>query len=342
MPFRRRIIRLIHVSGLIALFSVAGLAQENLGGRSGVELPRQNDDATNKGSIRGRVVTPGEKFVPENLKVSLLTFRGVQSVVFTDARGGFDFTDLPPGNYEVQVETNGVEYQVVNQNVQVFKGTPAVITVTLADKTTMAAARVGTISVAELGADVPKAARREFEAANKAAENNKTQEAITHFRQAIAIYPAFVMAHNNLGAQLLAQGKLGEAAEELRKAVELDQKAFNPKLNLGIVLVEQQRFFEAALILDQAIALNPDSPAAQLYVGMARLKLENLDEAEKHLKAAYTLGGRSYSMALFHLGELYINKGDREAALKSLQAYVRESPSGSNAAQAQKLIATLH
>src|SRR2546430_8974589 len=144
MPFRRRIIRLLHVSGLIALFSVAGLAQENLGGRSGVELPRQNDDATNKGSIRGRVVTPGEKFVPENLKVSLLTFRGVQSVVFTDARGGFDFTDLPPGNSEFQAETNGVEYQAVTQNVQVFKGPPALIPVTLAEKTTGAAARVGT------------------------------------------------------------------------------------------------------------------------------------------------------------------------------------------------------
>jgi tetratricopeptide (TPR) repeat protein len=342
MCCRQRINKLIQVSSLVALFTASGLAQENMGGRTGVELPRQNDDATNRGSIRGRVVLPGDRFAPENLKVSLLSVRGVQAVVFTDARGGFDFTDLPPGNYEVQVETSGAEYQVVNQNVQVFRGMPAVITVAIAEKTTATAARAGTVSVAELGADIPKAARREFEAGNKAVENKKTQEAIVHFRQAVAIYPTFVMAHNNLGAQLLAQGKLDEAAEELRKAVELDQKAFNPKLNLGIVLVEQERFFEATLILDQAIALNPDSPAAQLYVGVARLKLENLDEAEKHLKAAYTLGGSSYSMALFHLGELYMNKGDREAALKSFQAYLRESPSASNAAIAQKLIATLH
>jgi len=60
------------------------------------------------------------------------------------------------------------------------------------------------------------------------------------------------------------------------------------------------------------------------------------------LKAAYTLGGAGYSMALFHLGKLYLNKGDRQAALKSFQAYLHDSPSASNAAEVQKLIAMLH
>src|SRR5207237_747868 len=187
----------------------------------------------------------------------------------------------------------------------------------------------------------PKAAKREFELANKDADNHKFEESIAHFRKAIAIYPGFVMARNNLGAQLLALGKLDEAAEELQKAIELDQKAFNPKLNLGMVLVEQQKFVEAKLMLDQAMALNSGSPAAQLYDGIALLRLDILDEAEKHLKAAYDLGGASYSLALFHLGELYMNKGDREAALKAFQAYLHDSPSATNAAEVQKLIAML-
>ena len=288
------------------------------------------------------MVNPGGRFVSENIKVSLVTYRGVLAVTFTDARGGFDFTDLTPGNYEVQVETSGLEYQIVNQNVQVFKGMPSVITVPLNDKNSSTATRAGSVSVAELSADVPKAAKKEFEAANKAAANNRSDEAIAHLRKAIEIYPGFVMARNNLGAQLLGQGKLDDAAEELQKAIELDQKAFNPKLNLGIVLVEQQRFIEAAIILDQALALNSESPSAQLYAGVARLRLENLDLAEKHLKAAYALGGVGYSMALFHLGELYMNKGDRQAALKSFQAYLHDSPSASNAAQVQKMIAMLH
>lgn len=341
MSFSHKLCCLIQTLSVIALLSINGLSQENMGGRTGVELPRQTDDPTNKGSIRGRVLLPTGKFAPENLKVSLLTYRGVESVGFTDARGGFDFQNLTPGTYEVQVETMGLEYQVVNQRVQVFKGMPAVITVTLPDKPAGAVTKAETVSLNELGADVPKDARKEFEAAKKAAENNKREEAVEHLRRAIAIYPGFVMARNNLGVQLMALGKLDEAAEELRKTVELDQKAFNPRLNLGIVLVEQERYFEATLILDQATALNPNSPAVQLYLGIAKLKLENLDEAEKHLKAAYTLGGSPYSIALFHLGELYISKGEREAAFRSLDAYLRESPSGANAAQARKLLATL-
>ena len=333
---------LSRVLGLIALLSVAGAAQENLGGRTGVELPRQNDDSTNRGSIRGRVLLPNGRPAPENLKVSLLTFRGLQSQSFTDARGGFDFGDLTPGSYEVQVETSGVEYQVVSENVRVFRGMPTVVTISLGESAGEASvSKAGVISVSELGSDVPKAARKEFELGNKAVENKKADEAIGHFRSAVALYPAFVMAHNNLGVQLLGEGKLDEAAEELKKAIELDQKAFNPKLNLGIVLVEQERFFEATLILEQAIALGPNSASAHLHLGMARLKLENLEDAETHLKAAYALGGSSYSIALFHLGELYMKKGDREAALKSFKEYLRASPTAPNAAQAQKYVAVL-
>src|SRR2546425_2151425 len=110
MLCRCRLNSLIQVFGLIALFSAAGVAQEITGGRSGVELPRQVDDSTNKGSIHGRVVNPGGRAVGENIKVSLVTYRGVQAVTFTDGRGGFVFTDLIPGNYEVQVETSGLEY----------------------------------------------------------------------------------------------------------------------------------------------------------------------------------------------------------------------------------------
>ena len=330
------------VLGLIALLSVAGAAQENLGGRTGVELPRQNDDSTNRGSIRGRVLLPNGRPAPENLKVSLLTFRGLQSQGFTDARGGFDFGDLTPGAYELQVETSGVEYQVVSENVRVFRGMPTVVTISLGESVAAGSvSKAGVVSVSELGSDVPKSARKEFELGNKAVENKKTDEAIGHFRKAIALYPGFVMAHNNLGAQLIGEGKLDEAADELKKAIELDQKAFNPKLNLGIVLVEQERFFEGALILDQAIALRPDSASAQLYLGIARLKLENLEAAETHLKAAYALGGSSYSRALFHLGELYMKRGDREAALKAFKEYLRATPSAPNAAQAQKYIAVL-
>ena len=285
---------------------------------------------------------PGGAFVGESVKVSLLTLRGTETTIYSDSQGWFEFPGLVPGNYEVQVETAGVEYEVINQAVQVFRGAPSIITVSLRTKnaeTKRAAAP--SISVREFGADVPKNARKEFQLASKAAQENRGDEAIQHLRNAISIYPDFVMARSDLGAQLLAQGKLEEASEELRAAIRIDDKAFNPKLNLGIVLVQQHEFAEAAETLDRALTLNSESPAARLYDGMAQMGLGNLDEAEKQFRAAYTIGGSSYSLALFHLGQVYMNKGEREQALRAFESYLHDSPGAANADQVRKMIAML-
>ncbi|MEP6817899.1 MAG: tetratricopeptide repeat protein [bacterium] len=320
----------------------AGQTSDTPDGGPRIETGRIAADKTSKGSVRGRVVMPGGRFVSQSLKVTLLTVSGPQGMAFTDSQGWFEFLDLLPGNYEVQAETLGTDFQVVNQNVQVFRGAPSIITITLADPHSSSRRSASpSISVGEL-VDVPKSARKEFELASKAAQENKTEQAIAHLRKAISIYPGFVMARNDLGAQLLAQGKLEEAAEELRQAILLDEKAFNPRLNLGIVLVEQQRFAEAAEVLERAVSLNPESAAGRLYSGEAQMAVGNLDNAEKDLKASYSLGGSSYSMALFYLGQLYMNKGDRELALRSFENYLREVPNAANADQVRKLIAMLH
>jgi outer membrane protein assembly factor BamD (BamD/ComL family) len=59
------------------------------------------------------------------------------------------------------------------------------------------------------------------------------------------------------------------------------------------------------------------------------------------LNAAYDLGGNAYSVALLHLGKLYLKKGERELARKSFESYLRESPNAPDAAQIAKLIGTL-
>jgi len=287
-------------------------------------------------------VLPDGSFISQSLRVTLLTVNGTEGFAFTDSQGRFEFLDLAPGNYEVQAETIGTDFQVVSQTVQVFRGAPSIISITLGN-TSPSSKRSGSpsISVGEL-ADVPKGARKEFELASKAEQENKTEQAITHLRKAISIYPGFVMARSDLGAQLLAQGKLDEAVEELRSAILLDAKAFNPRLNLGIVLVEQHKFAEAAEVLERAVSLNPQSAAGRLYSGEAQLAVGNLEDAEKDLKASYSLGGSSFSMALFYLGQLYMNKGDRENALRSFELYLREVPNAANADQVRKLIAMLH
>jgi tetratricopeptide (TPR) repeat protein len=331
------------VKAHLLLFIILGLSAS-----ASAQTPRptqpSGEDRTTKGSIRGRVVLPGSSLISESVKVTLLTVNGIQSTAYSDNQGWFEFPDLTPGNYEVQVEANGNQFEIVNQSVQVFRGAPSIITISLRERNASRSAEVKerSISLGELGSDVPKNARKEFELATKASQSNRQDEAITHLGKAIKLYPNFVMARNDLGTQLMAQGKLEEAADEFRQAILIDEKAFNPKLNLGILLVHEHDFVEAVSVLDQAVALKPDSPAARLYLGEAQLGLANLDSAEKEIKTAYSLGGKPYALALFYLGQIYMSKGNREMAQISFESYLREVPNAANGDQVRKLIAMLH
>jgi Flp pilus assembly protein TadD len=294
------------------------------------------------GTIRGRLLLPGGYTLNEATRISLETGRGVKATVFTDNQGQFIFPGLTPGNYQVIIEGDRVRFETTTTNVEVFPNAPSLLNIVLREKKGSQVKNAdNSVSVAELNAAVPAKAKKEFERASIAAAEGKTTQAITHLRQAIAIYPGYLMAHNDLGAQLLGQGKLGEAAEELRRALEIDPKAFNPHLNLGIVLVQQKNFSEAAAILKVTVSLNAGSPAARLYNGLALQGLKDLEGAEREFKSAYELGGPGYIKALFHLGQVYMSMADRQKAVAAFRSYLRAAPDGPNARQARTLLGTL-
>jgi tetratricopeptide (TPR) repeat protein len=268
---------------------------------------------------------------------------GGQVVIFTDYQGQFNFGEVSSGNYTLEVDGDRQLFTPVSQSVQVYKGSPTVVNISLKYKPGAARARGGgsVVSVAELDKSIPEKARKEFRRGSEAAQANKNAEAIEHFRKAVEIYPDFMMAHNDLGLQLIVAARLDEAAEQLRVAIKLDPKAFNPQLNLGIVLVRQQQFSEAAGVLANAINLNPQSPAARLYAGQAYGALGDSDRAERQLQSAFDLGGADYAVALFYLGNLYLNRGERAKALKSFEAYLAAAPNAANAGDVRRLVGAL-
>lgn len=311
------------------------------------ELSRRSDDdnkvdkAAVFGSIRGRIMLPDGNYVNTNVKVTLQTLRDTINTIYTDSQGQFEFPDLIPGNYQIEVDpTDREKFDISNESVQVFKGMPSVVTLTLKARDAKRKTAAGTVSLTELGRNVPAKARKEFEKANEAARKGLKDEAIAHLRNAIAIWPTFVVAHNDLGVQLLSQGKLAEAAEVLQRAVSLDATAFNPALNYGIVLVHLHRFAEGQDSLDKALKLQPNSASARLYSGLAFQGLGSIDDAARELKAAYQTGGTEFAIALFYLGEIYFNE-DRSLSRQYLQNYLAAVPDAANAEQVRRMIAIL-
>ena len=298
--------------------------------------------AAQGGSIQGRVALASGGVLNEATRIYLQNSRGVRATVFTDNQGQFSFRSLPPGIYDVVVDADPSRFEVTTATVEVFPNSPALLRIVLKEKKGSESKNAAnSVSATELDPAIPPKAKKEFERASDAIYEGKTTEAIAHLRKAIELYPAYLMARNDLGTQLLAQGKLDEAAEELQRAIKIDPKAFNPKLNLGIVLVQQHKFSEAAAVLEAAIVLNSAAPSARLYNGLALEGLNDFEAAEKELKASHDLGGRSYALALFHLGHVYLNRGDRKKAVVAFERYLSEAPKAANAGEVRALLATI-
>jgi tetratricopeptide (TPR) repeat protein len=293
-------------------------------------------------SIRGTVMLPDGAPLSEAVKVTLKVLRGDRATVYTDQQGRFELRNLTSGDYTIEVEADRNRFEITTERVQIQRNLPTLVNIYLKEKQPERRAVSGrTVSVAMLDQKVPSAARREFEKATRFASQGKSDESIEALRRALAIYPDYLMARNDLGAQLMEQGRLDEAKAELLAAVKIDPNAFNAQLNLGIVLVRQDNFAEALPTLDKAMTLEPSAPAVHLYAGMACAALNDTQRAEKELKAAYDLGGAAFAVALVHLGRLYLKRGDREMSLKTFQTYLQVSPDGPSAPQVQRLIAHL-
>lgn len=326
-----------------AVFAVLLLAAgASAQGRPGVGRPGRDSFA---GDIRGRVVLPGGESLSQAVKVILRSMRGDHTLGYTDTQGTFEMRGVAPGEYTIEVEADSQrQYEEVSTRVTVNRAATSLVTIYLKEKREAARERGPggpVVSATELSQQVPGPARKEFERASEAGRGGRAEEAVAHLRKALEIFPDYLMARNDLGTHLLALGRLDEAAEELRRAVRLDPKAFNPQLNLCIVLVEQQKFAEAVDELEKALALDARAPAARLYAGRAYLALGVLERAEKELNAAYEFGGGRYALALFHLGHLYMDKGERDLALRAFETYLREAPDAANAEQVKRMIGIL-
>jgi Flp pilus assembly protein TadD len=338
-----KVVKAVAAWSLLLLLSGAVAAQTSTNDKAAPrsELP---GGSTTAGSIHGRVVMPDGSPVNQPIRVTLSVLRGEQSTIYTDSQGMFDIGDLTPGNYTLLAEDDRErKFDSRPEQVRILSRAPTVVTLYLKERgeATKSGPSSNVVSTSELEQKVPPAAAKEFERGTKAGREGKLDEAVAHLRKAVSIYPDYLKARNDLATFLLAQGRLDQAADELRRAVGIDPKAFNPRLNLGIVLVQLHDFAGAADSLEKALSLDASSPAAHLYAGLARLGLGDADRAEHEFSSAYELGGAKYALAQYHLGQLYMNKGERALALKAFETYLHDAPDAANAEQARRLISIL-
>src|SRR5437016_14158447 len=101
------------VSLVMAICGLGTLAQSS----KPTFQPRAADN-TGSGSIRGRVVLRDGSFVSESVKLTLQTLREESGVtIYTDSQGQFEFSNLAPGNYKIEVDADPQRFETFTQNV---------------------------------------------------------------------------------------------------------------------------------------------------------------------------------------------------------------------------------
>jgi len=145
-------------------------------------------------------------------------------------------------------------------------------------------------------------------------EQDRTEEAIEHYLQALRIKPDNEKAHNNLGNALDKQGHTEEAVEHYLQALRIKpdfEKALN---NLGTALEKQGRTEEAIEHYLQALRIKPDYVDAHYNLGLALYKQGRTEEAIEHYLQALSIEPE-FIEALNNLALTYMVKNENDKAL---------------------------
>ncbi len=189
---------------------------------------------------------------------------------------------------------------------------------------------------------IPDAARQEFALGSKEMDTKHFEEAKDHFQKAIAAFPKYVEAFNNLG-QVEIQLKDGKAAvEAFRSATRIDPTLQEANMYLGQFYYENMQYREAEPYLLRAAADQPKSP--QLLTALANTELQNgeSDLALANARKVPSLPSHQ-QFAVSHLivAQALAGKGQDDAIVKEYEAYLKEAPDSPLAPRVKDALAKL-
>jgi Flp pilus assembly protein TadD len=293
---------------------------------------------TNNAVIDGRVILPSGFEAKRSVRITLRNSVSHLSTIYTNKQGEFHIDNLSEGIYYVEAELDDPRFEPVTEKVSLGRGIVRKLTLQLGEtKTPVGINPARVVSVAELRQVVPAAARKEYELGLKLVIKGNIIQAADHFQQAVLLYPEYLAARNDLGAQYLKLKRVDEAEKLFQAVLEEDPKNFNAKFNLGLVRIERKNYPEAISELRQAIVIDSTRPVANLWLGFALLERGDLVTAEAELTRALIIGGGECVAAHYHLARIYLARGDKPAALREARAYLEDAPKGEYVKEAKQL-----
>ena len=156
-------------------------------------------------------------------------------------------------------------------------------------------------------------------------EKGNLDEAIVHYRAAIAIKPDFAQVYSNLGNALLRGGQPDEAIVQLRQALRFNPNYADAYNNLGGAFMKKDQPAEAVGYFKKAIEINPNYGESYNNLGVALLQTGDIDGAiADYEKAVASTPGVAEIQC--NLGNAYARKSNWTAAIAAYQSALKAKP----------------
>ena len=176
------------------------------------------------------------------------------------------------------------------------------------------------VTVEQLRYRVPAKAKDEIEKGQKALQRARIDDAIRHYKLAVAVDPSLVVARNNLAVCFL-QSDLPAAIDQLEHAVQVDPHRPVLFRNLTLAYAFSARFGDAERAGRTAVDLDRTDDQTARFLLAWVLVSEHKYTAE----TLQLLHGASNAFPLAHLlsGRVLLDKGEYADAKTEIETYLR-------------------
>jgi tetratricopeptide (TPR) repeat protein len=194
-----------------------------------------------------------------------------------------------------------------------------------------------TVSVSRLKHPISGKARREFARSEREFHKGRLQASIERLNKAIQIEPAYMEAHNNLGARYMALTDYARAVPHLQTALQLDPTSPLAQINLSVALYFLKRCGESEQAARDAVRLAPHVTKAHYLLGLV-LAAEDKDtpEAIDHLEKS----AAEFPNARLIAAHVLQRRGANNSAAAELREYLA-SPDAQNRAHVEEWLSSL-
>jgi tetratricopeptide (TPR) repeat protein len=296
------------------------------------------------GNLRVRVVYTNDRSVPAHARVQLMSSASNNPIgeEFTNDLGQVEFYGIDAGNYHVVVTGEGI--QDADSGIFEVDGRKGSQSISITVQRTgegAHAAGPGTPSVSVNQLKIPSDAKSKYDEASQLMAKADWAGAVARLNQAIAIYPAYAEAYNNLAAAQARLGNRTRAREALLKAISVNDHFVPGLVNLAHLEEREQHYQAAETLFAKAVAIDPFHAETLTLLCRAQFLDKHYDAAIDTAHRVHAMPHKSFAIVHYIAARVYQRENRSSEAIAEFKTLLQEEPSGGRADAVRKELAEM-